>query len=168
MHGHYSTGAEEFIAVALKRLLPFDTEPWGSREKAVWCEGSRLAECQLQYAAFLSQAAAADISCTGSPDKHVHYAFTTRSIIGRLSWKFGRIEVYIGKISQGYQRDAKPMGKQSFLRGLTQDVTVFSAGAAKIAVATKSLARGKYVLEGVLGPLDWPIIFEYQHDTRSI
>ncbi|KAJ7508141.1 hypothetical protein B0H11DRAFT_1902457 [Mycena galericulata] len=59
--GNYTDGSNEFIGIALKKLLPLDTTGYGSREMAIWCEGSRLAECRLQYAQFQSRAAALDI-----------------------------------------------------------------------------------------------------------
>ncbi|KAJ7627806.1 hypothetical protein DFH06DRAFT_1442610 [Mycena polygramma] len=65
---HYSeTGhGGVFISIALKTLLSLvSTTLWGSTGMAVWCEGARLADCQLQFAAFQNRAGALDVDIAG-------------------------------------------------------------------------------------------------------
>ncbi|KAJ7104724.1 hypothetical protein C8R44DRAFT_746404 [Mycena epipterygia] len=63
--GSHSDSSNDFILVALKKFTISDTTLWLSRDMAGWCEGARLAECQLQYSVFKSRAALINMDCAG-------------------------------------------------------------------------------------------------------
>ncbi|KAJ6609986.1 hypothetical protein B0H10DRAFT_2193615 [Mycena sp. CBHHK59/15] len=63
--GSYSDSTSDFIVVALKKVTFSDITLWPSRDMAGWCEGARLAECQLQYSVFKSRAAVINMDCAG-------------------------------------------------------------------------------------------------------
>ncbi|KAK6984982.1 hypothetical protein R3P38DRAFT_3374829 [Favolaschia claudopus] len=56
--GQYTVSVEVVASVALKKLCLADVSPWGTREVAIWTEGSRLAEAHLVFKFFESKLAA--------------------------------------------------------------------------------------------------------------
>ncbi|KAK7026327.1 hypothetical protein R3P38DRAFT_2529558 [Favolaschia claudopus] len=55
--GQYTVSVEVVASVALKKLCLADVSPWGTREVAIWTEGSRLAEAHLVFKFFESKLA---------------------------------------------------------------------------------------------------------------
>ncbi|KAK6972263.1 hypothetical protein R3P38DRAFT_3485553 [Favolaschia claudopus] len=56
--GQYPSSVGVVASVALKKLCLADVSPWGTREVAIWTEGSRLAEAHLVFKFFESKLAA--------------------------------------------------------------------------------------------------------------
>jgi hypothetical protein len=67
LQGNYSDARQEFIPIALKKLLLPNALPWINYDKGVWCEAARLADCQLHYAEFQNRAGALDVDLAGTP-----------------------------------------------------------------------------------------------------
>lgn len=75
--GSHSDASNDFNLVALKKFIISDTNLWLSRDMAKWCEGARLAECQLQYSVFKSRAALINMDCAGqSSTIHLDHSST--------------------------------------------------------------------------------------------